>query len=62
MKKLVKVYWDTQDPHDHGWAYRVEGGDSGPIQGKYGESKRPSARTIRRQTGAGRGSVIKFVE
>jgi hypothetical protein len=25
------IYWDTQDPANLGWAYRIAGGESGPI-------------------------------
>lgn len=29
----ITVYYDEQDPHNNGWAFRVSGGTSGPIDG-----------------------------
>lgn len=34
MKKpKMSLYWDTQDPRNEGWAWRIEGGASGPVDG-----------------------------
>jgi len=27
----AEIYWDEQDPNNIGWAYRVDGGESGAI-------------------------------
>jgi hypothetical protein len=32
-RRTITIYWDDQDAQSVGWAYRVSGGDSGPIDG-----------------------------
>ena len=32
--KIIDIRWDEQDPANKGWAYWIEGGESGPIDGK----------------------------
>ncbi len=42
-KKLIVVYYDTQVPGDHGWAYRCYADgreDSGPLQARRSSASR----------------------
>ncbi len=58
-RKTITIYWDEQDRQNAGWAYRIDGGASGPIDGDAADAVQAIVDGV---DGADLGAVRRAIE